>query len=598
MDLAVSVESGFSMMTLRRKSTWYSVCDGNWNDVNTWMSNRLDKKIFIGPQAGDDVYINHTVTCNVTLAINNLYISGKLLADNAGRTLTVNGDLQATGPVDFTGSNIILVLSGVNNAMTSFTCGALSTVNYSTYLKQTVLPFTYWNLSITNGGSVVTSTGINAVKSLVANLTVNNNLSTSCILNTNGFDISVGGGTNGSGVSVINSTTNILFIGLVNFGGGSTLNIVGAASVECRGSVSFAAISSSWSTANVNFTTNNQTITTNTASWTVNNITITGAITVNIAAVSNLFTIVNGVINGTVAGSTFTNNGALQLTNTTLPMATGIFNYRNSAASTMYYNFNGPYTLPYTLYENLQISGTGAKTASGNTTINGALLTNAGILELSTFDLTVTGTTSLSGGVNPSGITKSGAGNILLIGAVIGGGGSIATDLSGGNPTIEVRGGITFNNMSGNWGTGAMSFTTNNQSLLGNQPNTFNGPVTIGSGVTVTSTMASLSMTNVLTGIDATSIFINSGAWLYGNATAPMVTGKLYCNQATNTTTYNKAGNQDITVPTDPVSPGYKNLTLSGSGAKKLLGNVSVKGVYTLTGPATLNSNGFALTNP
>lgn len=48
---------------------------------------------------------------------------------------------------------------------------------------------------------------------------------------------------------------------------------------------------------------------------------------------------------------------------------------------------------------------------------------------------------------------------------------------------------------------------------------------------------------------------------------------------------------------TDP-TPGYKNLTLATSGAKKLLGNVSVKGTYTLTGPATLNSNGFALTNP
>ncbi len=76
-----------------------------------------------------------------------------------------------------------------------------------------------------------------------------------------------------------------------------------------------------------------------------------------------------------------------------------------------------------------------------------------------------------------------------------------------------------------------------------------------------------------------------------------MVTGKLYCNQAINTFIYDLASDQDMIVPSDP-TPGYKNLILNGSGAKKLLGNISVKGVYTLTSPATLNSNGFTLTNP
>jgi hypothetical protein len=57
-------------------------------------------------------------------------------------------------------------------------------------------------------------------------------------------------------------------------------------------------------------------------------------------------------------------------------------------------------------------------------------------------------------------------------------------------------------------------------------------------------------------------------------------------------------GNQDIKTPEDPTNPGYQNLTLSGTGAKRLLGNVSVKGTYTLTAPATLDLNGFTLTNP
>lgn len=76
-----------------------------------------------------------------------------------------------------------------------------------------------------------------------------------------------------------------------------------------------------------------------------------------------------------------------------------------------------------------------------------------------------------------------------------------------------------------------------------------------------------------------------------------MSTGKLYCNQAANTFVYGLGGNQDITVPSDS-TPGYQNLILQGSGAKRLLGNVSVKDTYALTSQATLNTNRFALANP
>jgi hypothetical protein len=111
------------------------------------------------------------------------------------------------------------------------------------------------------------------------------------------------------------------------------------------------------------------------------------------------------------------------------------------------------------------------------------------------------------------------------------------------------------------------------------------------------STTGGIQTTGTINGADGTAIFDNRSVCNYQNATAPMVTGKLYCNQATNTFIYGFGGNQDITVPSDP-TPGYQNLTLNGSGIKRLFGNVSVKSVYTLTSPATLNSNGFGLTNP
>ena len=179
-------------------------------------------------------------------------------------------------------------------------------------------------------------------------------------------------------------------------------------------------------------------------------------------------------------------------------------------------------------------------------------------------------------------------------------------DLSGSNCDVEIRGGGRFEDFSNGsgtvpkTGTGTWNFTTNNQTING-QNNSFNFAcnVVIATGITVTVNGATgLIFSNTLNGASSTATFNNTGKVTYTGSSAPMSTGKLYCNQtAGNTFIYGALGNQDITVPSD-TTPGYQNLTLSGSGAKRLLGNVSVKGTYTLTGPATLNSNGFALTNP
>jgi hypothetical protein len=111
------------------------------------------------------------------------------------------------------------------------------------------------------------------------------------------------------------------------------------------------------------------------------------------------------------------------------------------------------------------------------------------------------------------------------------------------------------------------------------------------------SALGGLQTTGIINGADSTAIFDNRSICNYQNAQQPMQTGQLYCNEATNTFIYGLTDNQDITPPSDS-TPGYQNLTLNGSGAKRLLGNVSVIGAYLLTSPATLDSNGFSLTNP
>jgi len=44
---------------LRKRNTWYTMADGNWNDPHIWLSNGTKRNAV--PQTGDDVYVNHTV---------------------------------------------------------------------------------------------------------------------------------------------------------------------------------------------------------------------------------------------------------------------------------------------------------------------------------------------------------------------------------------------------------------------------------------------------------------------------------------------------------------------------------------------------------
>jgi hypothetical protein len=587
--------TSLNISVFRKFNVWYTIQDGNWSDPNTWLSN--GKKIGNSvPRAGDTVYINHFVTSDVTQTVRDCYVSGTLKLISTA-ILTINGDLQATGTIDQTVGTSTFILKGYNNYIVNFLPGSSGgTIQYSGVLNQYIMPLTYYHLALTGG--------LLNKRIMSQALTINGNLYNNTVLDTQNFTLSVAGiSTTSSPVlanrasSTIISAGNILFTGQVQNGGGLQFIIQGAASVEMRGGAAAAGLT--WTNTNVTFTTNNQSVNDN-FNWDLNNINITGAITIT-NTTGGIITL-HGAINGSVAGSTFNNNGSFSFASTSISMATGVFNYNNASGSLIGFIANGSFNLPYSTYENLTVGGTGLKTLIGNTTVNAKLLVNGSGgnstngLDCFNYNLTVTNTTTVSGSC---GLLKSGAGGTLIfIGQVIcGGGGGIVTTT--GNPTLEFRGGIANGAGVIQAGTGAVNFTTNNQSIdIGGGPSTWSGPVTIGAGLTITNTSAvsSFIIEGVLNGGSSTSIFINNGGLIYKNATAPMATGKLYCNQATNTFVYG-LGNQDITPPTDP-TPGYKNLTLNGTGVKRLLGNVSVKGTYILTSPATLDSNGFALTNP
>ncbi|MBS1519617.1 MAG: hypothetical protein JST50_01370 [Bacteroidetes bacterium] len=613
MQLAVSTSQNHTMLR-RRKNVWYSVCDGNWEDPNTWLSNALDKKNHTYPQLGDDVHISHTVDYNNTLTtsylynftIGNLYIyhNGELTASRAGnqQKLIVNGGLYCDGTIDFStaASPMALWLNTHINYCNNFLSGTQSNVLYNSNMDHFIMPLTYYNLEITNTGT----------KTLSADLTVTNQLNIDAgILELGTFDANLKHINATIGKLSKNSGGTINITGSVVFGAGSNGSIVfsGNPTVNFSGT----GISGSDTRYGTNFGTNVNITTSQTWAFTTGGNVISSigsgtfligsGVTLSIGSTGGVGSNAGGWLNmGTVNGvdgtSTLNIDGSYGYGNTNPVMATGVLNLNHSGNSKIVINAGVTMNLPQTSFYDLEVDG--SATTIGNTTVSHTLVVS-GTLELSTYDFAVSNTTTYGGT-----ISKSGNGTVNFAALVV-------STSSGkinftGSPTV---------NLSGNWSgdiRAGVNFGSNPVNIIQSVIFALNGAsnvtpliaasFTIASGKTLTNngvgaTLGGLSISGTITGVDATSIFDNRSVFTYQNVTAPMATGKLYCNQAANTVIYSLAGNQDITVPSD-ATPGYQNLTLQGSGAKRLLGNVSVKGVYMLIGPATLYTNGFALTNP
>ena len=589
-----------NIFLFRKVNTWFSVKDGAWSDPNTWVSNALDKKNTLWPQAGDNIWINNNVSLDINATINNLYGNG-YLSIAASISLTVNGDIQITGTVDQTASNTNLILNGYNNTIVNYSASTSSYMIYnSTAYTQSVMSLAYGSLTTQGTGLKLQTSNLIIAGTFnqqsnydcgVYNLTVNG-------ASTLGFHALCTFYKSGAG--------NLLFVGSVDFEGNIDLS-GGNPNIEFRGGVNISTFLLKTGTGNISFTTNNQTITSSaylSGNWS-GPTTIQGGITVTLTGGSSFQ--LNNTLNGTVAGSTFNNSGTLYLNINMLPMTTGVFNYMYTSASTIGYMFTGNSTLPFTTYANLIIDGTGIKSQSGNTIINKTLIVNgsvtACVYECNGYNLTVMGQFTNQGSFKANAFC-----NILFIGLAYFANGADSTtgvDLRIGNPNIEFRGGLTTHCNFTYTGAGTFTFTTNNQNIdfginnggLWAANMLISGAISVAFLEGTVGVGSNQGMSGTLNGDNANSIFINKGAMTYLNAQQPMQTGKLYCNQVANTFIYGASGNQDITMPSD-ATPGYQNLILNGSGAKRLLGNVSVKGTYTLTSPATLNSNGFSLTNP
>lgn len=624
MDVAAIAPVFVHASDKRRKNVWHSIGNGNWSDPNIWMSNALSIRSNynypgqrvaapIFPEVGDDVYVNHTVTFNVSsnsvpILVNSLYISGKLTCDNGDRHLVLYGDMQCTGIVDFSPNTnrMILALNGVNNFIQSFIPGLAASINYSRQGESSIMDLSYRAISLSSVGVKNISQDCIAKKYLISNLTILGNVLLSgfstvsqTTFELENFDLTVNGAFSvSSGAKVKKSSGgSMVFIGLVTTNGGWDLS-GGNPIVELRSGISFSGNPTMFLSGlgSFNFTTNNQNI--NITSGTPIQfdcpVLVVGSISVTNTNLGNGMQ-VNHSLNGTSGGSTFINTGVLIINTTTPLMTTGVLDI-TSPTNRINYAMGSNFTLPYTLYQGLIISGAGTKTLGGNTVLGASLaISGAATLELSSFDLTINTTSSINGN-----LLKNSSGHILFIGLATFSGAGSNTNLSG-NPTIEFRGGISANLSASQFliGTGLISFTTNNQSVSGSSSLIIYNDILVSGAIVLSFTGGAYVLHGAINGNNALSKFDNrlsgAGAQLsYQSPVEPMITGVLECNAAANTFKYNAAGNQDVKGTT------YRTLEFGGSGVKKLMGNVVVNttagGSWSITGTATIDYNGFSIT--
>ena len=580
---------------LRKHNTWYTIMDGNWSNPNIWISNGKRKNSL--PQPEDDVYIDNNINIDVVIITNNLYVAGSLTAAN-GTTITINGDLQATGPLNFNGSNTTITLNGYNNNVSTFTAGN-TTVKYNRSGDQNVLPLSYNNLVIYNSGIKYLS----ASTTIQGNLNVNDFMPQDAVLECSNYDLTVNGNTSitfGVGSTSYNFSKSgvgkLLFIGSVQIYS-NTLFSNNITNIEFRGGVSGGGVNN-FLTFNcpTSFTTNSQTI--NCSNTIFNNSLLIGGNVTLTTTSSSLYC--NGLINGTNSNSIFNNNGFINIGYANAMMTTGIFNYMNTSNSSIGYVMNGDFALPYTVYNNLTIMGSGLKTLSGNTSVTNLNINNfyqdRARLDCLSYNLMINGNAAIGGtGVGDyldAGLLKSEAGSITFIGQASFNTANISFPSS---VTLEFRNGVNFGPYGVHTGTinAVINFTTNSQTLQGSSQ-VFNGSINISGGIILTTNGSGIGhiFNGILNGNSGTDTLKNSGGISYQNPTCPMSVGILDCNSSINNFYYSLSGNQDLKAGL------YYNLILTSGGVKSLLGNISVKNSYSLGQSSSLNTNGYVIGNP
>lgn len=340
-----------------------------------------------------------------------------------------------------------------------------NTVQYTSASAQTIKGTTYHHLTKSGAGTAT----LGGATVLNGNLTIS-----AGTLELAGNNFTTTGTSSITGtLSDASVTGTNLFIGAVTINSGGIWTTTNDPAFEFRGGLACNSVAGFTSGSGVyNFSTSVQTISSSgggTCAITnlTNNIDSGDGLTISSAqpTVTTLTQSVNTILtfSGTVPS----------ITNLTANAGGNIVQYTSGSAQ----------TVKGTTYVNLIKSGAGTATLGGATIVGGNLTISAGTVALSTYDFTVTGTSSITGTLNDASAT----GTNLFTGAVTINSGGIWTN--SGNSAMIFRGGLTNNSSAGfTSGSGVYTFNTNAQTVTGTQVFTIanlTNSITNGTGLTV-----------------------------------------------------------------------------------------------------------------
>ncbi|MBN8650232.1 MAG: T9SS type A sorting domain-containing protein [Cytophagales bacterium] len=415
-----------------------------------------------------------TIPQTITSGQNNLNVgAGNLVAENVafttgspggtGHRMTIStGTATISSNVTGTGTSSLIIFSGAGllrlgesfytSANGTLTTVAGSTVEYNGTDQIIESHTTYRNLTLSGSGNKTLSASTNTT--IGGNLVVGDNTSfnigASTLVVTG--TTTVGGGTSGT-LSITSTTGTKTFSGLVTIGAGATWTNTTEA-VTFQGGITNAGTFTA-GTGIQTFNANSQALT---GTFTIPSVTVTGGAVV---LTNNNSLTVNTALSGTGritqgAGATLNIGGTSGITNMTATASGNTVNYSGAAQTVNNVN-----------YENLGLSGSGAKTLQvGTTAIIGDLTLGGTATTSGVIGLTIGGSLDIGSGTTftAGAFTHNLGGNFINNGSFAGGSGTIG--FVGAAPqTISGTTVTNFNNISISNTTGVL--VESNQNLVG-----------------------------------------------------------------------------------------------------------------------------------
>ncbi len=550
---ATGTKTFTGLVTINVGATWNNTA----NEAITFQGGITNNGTFTAG-TGVQTFSTNAQSLTGTLSIPSVTVTGVTLTNNG--TLTITTALAGTGGltnagtlnINFTGAAGITTLTATANG---------NTVNYGYAGTQTVFSTNYYNLTLSSSGVKTLQTGTTTIG---GNLALNGTATTTTVvaitvgslvvgdgtgLTVAGFNLTVngttivGGGTSGT-LTISSATGTKTFTGLVTINVGATWNNTANEAITFQGGI-----------------TNNGTFTAGTGvqTFSTNAQSLTGTLSIPSVTVTGVTLTNNGTLTVTTAlagTGGLTNAGTLNINFTG---AAGITTFTATAnGNTVSYGYAGTQTLRGVTYYNLTLAGSGAKTMTGVSTINGNFTLAGSATAAAAAGLTIGGTVTLGTGTTFTG----GAYNHNVAGDWTNNGGTFTAtgstvNLDGTSPqTIDGTNGSGFNNL-----------TINNASGI-----SLGAAVSVAGTLTLTSGVLTTSSTSLLT-ITNTAVGSITGASVTSYVNGPLAM-TLLANVAADGTTYSfpvgETGNfrplDLVNIRTGATAPVVR-VTISGTGA-------------------------------